>query len=147
MITYSSGFSPSNVPGLVIHTTTSAQTDNTLFIDTGEVRPACIVSGTCSVGDELIEYTDGLVIGYCVECNRRIEIPRVPGSFVVPQLRALIAQTYDKDTDLSELIGEFSELLASYKRETEALEEIQALLKIVQGVLESRSGEKLGTSL
>lgn len=107
----------------------------------------CEVVGTCTLNDELFEYADGEVVGTCINCGRRVRVPRIPGGFVSSALRCMIADAYDPESDISELIGQFASLMLAFRAEKSEMESISELLLLAKDLLERKSGEKLDVAL
>lgn len=109
------------------------------------VPSACEITGTCTLSEDLLEYLDGKVIGQCVDCYRRIEVPRIPGAFVVQRLKELLSNACSDS--YSESLGQLAEILDLYKVEKESLNEAAGLLRLTIDILEKKSGEKLDVAL
>lgn len=89
--------------------------------------------------DENIEYLDGKVFSYCVNCQARIEIGRVPGGVKAIHARELaerlIVASHEGGLE-GEEIAELSELVHSIKEEMETLDSILALLRTAEMLLD-----------
>lgn len=109
------------------------------------VPSACEITGTCTLSEDLLEYLDGKVIGQCLDCFRRIEVPRIPGAFVVQRLKELLTNACSDS--YSESLGQLAEILDLFRSEKESLNEAEGLLRLTIDVLEKKSGEKLDVAL
>lgn len=97
------------------------------------------------MSEDLLEYLDGKVIGQCLDCFRRIEVPRVPGAFVVQRLKELLTNACSDS--YSESLGQLAEILDLFRSERESLNEAEGLLRLTIDILEKKSGEKLDVAL
>lgn len=77
--------------------------------------------------DRWAEYLDGQCVGYCTECDERVQSNRPPGGMPFMRLKALVEELIATpgDSGLFLEINEVTDLLAAEQR---ALEEARALL-------------------
>lgn len=90
------------------------------------------------LSDELIEYLDGVVVGYCINCQVRITTTRLAGGIHLLRIKDLLARLViaSKGENVSYDLGEYAEALASIKEEEEALAQAKALLEVAHRLLE-----------
>lgn len=99
----------------------------------------CDGMGFCETRGELIEYDDGQVYDYCIHCNKRVRLERVPGGVNLQKLKNLVASLLVEGEDVSKQYGDFSELMVALDEEAALLSEAQILLSISREILEKRS--------
>lgn len=87
------------------------------------------------VGEDLLEYLDGVVVGHCENCQGRIEIPRLPGSVHLLRLRDMVARLVIASDEISYELGEYAEARDAIQAERDALAEADALLEAAARLL------------
>jgi hypothetical protein len=89
----------------------------------------------CEIGEDLIEYLDGEVIGNCLNCGRRIRLARVPGGTNLTRLRAIIVMLGSGERGPA--LAEWVEAREELKEELPALREAEALAQLITDMIES----------
>lgn len=101
------------------------------------------------VGPELSEYLDGVIVGYCEECQARIVLPRIPGGVVIKRLEALAnvlmsISDFSPEERSSQLEWASSELLAVEEELEESKAALETALQLRATVQEMLRGQLSG---
>ncbi len=121
--------------------TTAGATTGTTFVGTADpfLTTPNITCPVHQTNPDNIEYMDGKVVSYCVLCDARIEVARVPGGVNLVHAKELaqrlIVLSAEGDLSGDELL-ELSNLRHDVNVEQETLDEIAALLRTVEILLD-----------
>jgi len=89
-------------------------------------------------GERPVEYIDGGIVGYCKNCNDRVEIPKMEGGLAVAWVKALCAQILTADGHEPELMGDLSDAVEQLKADKQAVDIALNTVEMVKGVLAHR---------
>lgn len=87
--------------------------------------------------DSAIEYIDGEVVAYCINCEARIRLGRVPGGVNFLKIKEMLERLAAGDF-AGELIADFAWLKESLRRDREALELAEQRVQTAELLLEQR---------
>lgn len=93
--------------------------------------------------EDLIEYIDGTIVGYCASCGTRVVIDRVPGGVSLVRAKALLASLMSLGTDHevvdeSEIFGHLALLQKEMEAEEYALEEVREMMDLCHRIVRKK---------
>jgi len=104
----------------------------------------------CAAGhiaaDEEVEYVDGVAIARCINCDARMQFPRVKGGISMLQIQTLLGvlMGLDDETaqiegfDISEILGQYNEVREKIEAEEFAVRQARKLFDIAGEILNTK---------
>jgi len=104
----------------------------------------------CAAGhiaaDEEVEYVDGVAIARCVNCDARMQFPRVKGGISMLQIQTLLGvlMGLDDETaqiegfDISDILGQYTEVREKIEAEEFAVRQARKLFDIAGEILNTK---------
>jgi hypothetical protein len=102
--------------------------------DSQPPRPMCQYKGH-KIGGELIHYVDGLIVGYCEDCDCRIQIDWFPGGSSVARVKGLVAEIAARSDVPEDVVEQFHRAIELLEEDAEAIEDARELIPLGKAMI------------